>query len=342
MLVELGAVTTGVLVPAAFRDRQRFAHEFFEPDPTLGFRVKANLRNFEIRWSEAGERAAYSTDAQGFRNVGRNAGEARILFLGDSFAWGVWLERKLTFPDLLERRLGMPIANWGRQSYGIEQYALLAERFLDAYDPQIVAVCIYANDLGQPISREQLADFYRAFGWSEFRRYPLLQRTVLHQAWARLAGAYRARNAAPSHLDFAEASNGLRLYRGVGAHPHYESAGYDKAVEAGYADMLSRIAAAGAAPVVFLLPSKESVYRHRYRELFDETYLGIEQRAYARLRGIAQARGATVLDLTPAFRGEGREPPTYLPIDPHWNAAGHALAAKHMAAALEAVAAAIP
>ena len=106
--------------------------------------------------------------------------------------------------------------------------------------------------------------------------------------------------------------------------------------------MLSRIAAAGAAPVVFLLPSKESVYRHRYRELFDETYLGIEQRAYARLRGIAQARGATVLDLTPAFRGEGREPPTYLPIDPHWNAAGHALAAKRMAAALEAVAAAIP
>ena len=188
MLVELGAVTTGALVPAAFRDRQRFAHEFFEPDPTLGFRVKANLGNFEIRWSEAGERAAYSTDAQGFRNVGRNAGEARILFLGDSFAWGVWLERKLTFPDLLERRLGMPIANWGRQSYGIEQYALLAERFLDAYDPQIVAVCIYANDLGQPISREQLADFYRAFGWSEFRRYPLLKRTVLHQAWGTACG----------------------------------------------------------------------------------------------------------------------------------------------------------
>ncbi len=336
LLVELGAVATGALVPAAFRDRQRLLHEFFEPDPILGFRAGANLRNFEIRWSEAGERAAYSTDGQGFRNVGRDAAAARILFLGDSFAWGVWLERELTFPDLLERRLGVPVANWGRQSYGIEQYALLAERFLDAYDPQIVAVCIYANDLTQPISREQLADFYRAFGWSEFRRYPLLQRTVLYQTWARLAGAYRARNAAPSHLDFAEASNGLRLYRGLGAHPYYESAGYNKTFEAGYADLLDRIAAAGAAPAVFLLPSKESVYLRLYRELFDAAYLGIEERAYARLREIAQARGAATLDLTPVFRGEGREPPTYLPIDPHWNAAGHALAAKHMAAALEA------
>ena len=172
MLVELGAVTTGVLVPAAFRDRQRLLHEFFEPDPMLGFRAKANLRNFEIRWSEAGERAAYSTDAQGFRNVGRNAGEARILFLGDSFAWGVWLERKLTFPDLLERRLGMPIANWGRQSYGIEQYALLAERFLDAYDPQIVAVCIYANDLGQPISRNSWRTFTALSAGANFGATP--------------------------------------------------------------------------------------------------------------------------------------------------------------------------
>ena len=192
--------TTGVLVPAAFRDRQRLLHEFFEPDPMLGFRAKANLRNFEIRWSEAGERAAYSTDAQGFSQRRPQRGRSAHSVPRRLICLGVWLERKLTFPDLLERRLACRSPIGGRQSYGIEQYALLAERFLDAYDPQIVAVCIYANDLTQPISGKQLADFYRAFGWSEFRRYPLLKRTVLHQAWARLAGAYRARNAAPSHL----------------------------------------------------------------------------------------------------------------------------------------------
>ena len=339
-LVECGAAASGLLVPATFRDRQRLLYEFFEPDPTLGFRAKANLRNFEIRWSETGERAAYSTDAEGFRNVGRDPAEARILFLGDSFVWGVWLQRKLTFPDLLERRLGVAIANWGRESYGIEQYALLAERFLDAHDPDIAAVCIYANDLTQPIAEEQLADFYRSFGWSEFRRYPLRKRTLLYQAWERLADARRAREAAPSHLDFAETAGGLRLYRGLGAHPWYESAGYDKAFEAGYAAMLRRIAAAGAAPAVFLLPSKESVYRDRYRELFDDSYLGIEERAYARLGAIARAQGAAVRDLTPAFRAEGRRPAAYFAVDPHWNAAGHALAAKHMAPALEAILAA--
>ena len=243
----------------------------------------------------------------------------------------------MTFPDLLERRLGVAIANWARESYGIEQYALLAERFLAAHDPDVAAVCIYANDLTQPISREQLADFYDAFGWSGFALYPWRKRTVLYQAWERIAGAWRARNAAPPHLDFAETSDGVRLYRGLGAHPWYESAGYDKAIEGKYAAMLRRIAAAGAAPAVFLLPSKESVYFRRYAELFDESYLGIEERAYARLVGIARAQGAAALDLTPAFRSAGREPAAYFAIDPHWNAAGHALAAEHMAAALEAV-----
>lgn len=339
-LIECGSAASGVWVPGAFRDRQRLLYEFFEPDPVLGFRAKANLRDFEIRWSETGEWAAYSTDAEGFRNVGRDPAEARILFLGDSFAWGVWLERKLTFPDLLERRLGVAVANWARESYGIEQYALLAERFLAAHDPDVVAVCIYANDLTKPISTEQLADFYDAFGWSGFARYPWRKRTVLHQVWERIESAWRARNAAPSHLDFAETSDGVRLYRGLGAHPWYESAGYDKAIEGKYADMLRRIAAAGAVPAVFLLPSKESVYFRRYAELFDESYLGIEERAYARLVGIARAQGAAALDLTPAFRSAGRQPAAYFAIDPHWNAAGHALAAKHMAAALEAVPAA--
>ncbi len=329
-LIELAAVASGALVPQSFRDQQRLLHEFFEPDTDLGFRAKPNLRDFEIEWSESGESAAYSTDSDGFRNVGRDVAKARILFVGDSFTWGVWLPREQTFPDLIEQQLGVPIANWGRESYYIEQYALLADQFLDAFDPDIVAICIYANDLTAPISSEQLANFYDEYGWNNYRRYPLWKGSILYQAWQQASDALAAGSAPPSHLDFKQSSNGLRLYRGVGAHPHYESAGYDEAIEAKYLSMLRSIRAAGATPVVFLLPSKESTYFAEYTRLFGSDYLAIEERAYASLGKIAAGLGVEALDLTHAFRAQRDGPPGYLRIDPHWNAAGHRQAAQSM------------
>jgi len=334
VLIEVTAVATGALVPRAFRDQQRLLHEFFEPDAVLGFRAKPNLANFEIEWSESAERASYSTDSEGFRNVGRDVAKARILFVGDSFTWGVWLPREQTFPDLLEQQLGVPIANWARESYYIEQYALLADRFLDAYDPDVVAICIYANDLTAPISAEQLANFYEAFGWTNFQRYPLGKRTLAFQAWQRLSRIIYDGEAGGSHLEFKLAPNELRLYRGIGAHPYYESAGYNEAIEAKYSRMLKSIQSNGATPVVFLLPSKESTYRAEYVALFSADYLQIEERAHARLGNIAADLGVATLDLTPVFRAQGRKPTTYFQIDPHWNAAGHHLAATSMEPAL--------
>ena len=333
-LIEVAFVLSGVLIPQAFRDRRRLLHEFFEPDPILGFRARPNLREFAVEWSESGERGVYSTDAEGFRDLGRDVREARILFLGDSFTWGVWLPREQTFPDLIEQGLGVPIANWSRESYYIEQYALLADRFLDAYDPDVVAICIYANDLTAPISSAQLADFYAAFGWNDFQRYPLSKRTLAFQAWRRISRTLEDPDTAESHLDFKLAPNGLRLYRGIGAHPHYELAGYDEAFEKNYSALIRGVKAAGATPIVFLLPSKESTYALDYASLFDAYYLEIEQRAFANLVALAENEGVLGVDLTDALRQQARVAPAYLAIDPHWNAAGHRAAARRMEAHL--------
>jgi hypothetical protein len=52
------------------------------------------------------------------------------------------------------------------------------------------------------------------------------------------------------------------------------------------------------------------------------------------LAGWASARDVPFVDLLPALRDASRQQPVYFRIDAHWNARGHALAAREILAAL--------
>ena len=88
LLLEIVTAYTGLLVPSEFADRHTMLHEFFEPDPELGFKTRADLKHFLIRWRETGVEGRYTTDAFGFRNAGRDYRQSRLFFVGDSFTWG--------------------------------------------------------------------------------------------------------------------------------------------------------------------------------------------------------------------------------------------------------------
>jgi len=339
LVIEAIVVPFNVFVPAEFHDRHTTLFELLEPDPELGFHARPNLRNFELSWMQNSLRASYDTDGHGFRNAGRSYEDAEIVFIGDSFTWGSWLPRQQTFPDLVGRELGKPIANLAQESYYIEQYEkvvrMLFEKLLRQGTPRYVAVCIFANDLTTPISDEDLKNFYERFGWSQYREFPLYRKFFIYRASrvfadsaSKLAIASGLRPPSPpSHLDRKTTAKGVELYRQLGAHPDYFSQSCHLHTEAVLRRLLSYIRDQHVTPLVFLLPSKESAYRDEYRGLFPGDYLMIEETGYRRLCDVASQLDVSCSDLTAAFRSATRTSDTYFQRDPHWNQQGHALAA---------------
>lgn len=336
--IEAVVVPLGIFVPPEFRDRHVTLYGLLEPHPELGFRARANLRDFEITWRQNSLRASYNTDELGFRNVGRNYDQSEIFFIGDSFTWGMWLPREKTFPDLVGRRLGKVVSNLGQQSYYIEQYEKLARLFLKRRRPRYVALCIFANDLTTPISDDDLKNFYERFHWDNYHSFPLYKKFFLYRAVQFVAdGLQRAAIAGgvrppppPSHLDRKINSAGMEFYRQLGAHPYYFSQSYNVEIEAVFRRLLKLILNKKVTPVVFLLPSKESAYKQEYLRLFPSDYLQIEETGYRRLCGIAAQLEVACADLTPAFRRRSKTVDTYFKRDPHWNREGHRLAAAAM------------
>ena len=354
LLLEIVTAYTGLLVPSEFEDRHTMLHEFFEPDPDLGFKTRADLKNFLIRWRETGVEGRYTTDAFGFRNAGRDYRQSSLFFVGDSFTWGVWLARQQTFPEILEDELSEPAINLAQQGYYIEQYERLLERHapvrylpvrrVAARRPAVVALCIYANDLAPPISSEDLRDFYSRFGWDKYQSYPAREKRLSFRVGEMLAGGFarllasagrgghdgQDASAPESPLDTRTAPSGMRFYRKMGAIPEYFSNKWNENTETVFRRTLESLLAQAITPFVFLLPSKESAYKQEYLKLFPSRYLEIEEEGYRRLCEISQSLGVECEDLTETFRQEAGAAPAYFPLDPHWNQRGHQIAAREM------------
>ncbi len=337
-LIEAVVVPFEIFVPSEFRDRQTTLYGLFEPHLKLGFRTRANLRDFEINWMQGSLHASYSTDELGFRNVGRGYDQSEIFFVGDSFTWGMWLPREQTFTDLVGQRLGKVVSNLGQQSYYIEQYEKVLRGLLDRYSPGYVVLCIFANDLTAPMSDDDLANFYERFGWDQYCEYPLHKKFFVYQAsqfigqqWQRLAITLGEEPPpAPSHLDHETNEAGMEFYRQLGAHPYYFTQSYDAVIEEVFRRLLIFVQEREVTPIVFLLPSKESAYKPQYLKIFPSDYLGIEETAYRRLCEISTELGVDCVDLTSAFRQASSMKDTYFKLDPHWNREGHLIAAEEM------------
>lgn len=105
---------------------------------------------------------------------------------------------------------------------------------------------------------------------------------------------------------------------------------------------IDRLAARhGAGFVLFTVPARIQV-DPGYRELIDGLYPGLQMDVLAPGRVLAElvgSRGVRVLDLVPAFQrhlDSGEGPLHFQRRDRHWNAAGHRLAAREVAAYLRA------
>lgn len=126
-----------------------------EPDAALGWVYrpgehqvrKTDGKDWDFRTNAAGLRAP-----EGYGAGNRGANESRILLLGDSFTLGWGLDSHETFASVLEERLakeGRPatVIPAGTEGYSTDQECLWLENRGVAYQPNVVVVLPYANDV---------------------------------------------------------------------------------------------------------------------------------------------------------------------------------------------------
>lgn len=115
-----------------------------EHDPDLGWRnVPGSV------FSKGSVRV--STDAAGFRNGTGIETRPRplVLAVGDSFTFGLEADDGETWPALLEARLGTRVLNAGVTAYGFDQVVLRAEALVPELRPDLVVVCLVADDVNR-------------------------------------------------------------------------------------------------------------------------------------------------------------------------------------------------
>lgn len=129
----------------------------------LNFRARANKR---ILHSTEGYKVIYNTNGHGFRGSEypciKKEGVTRILVLGDSFTFGLCVNDADTYCNLLQRKLDSfygpdraEVVNFGVPGIGTAQEFLLYNNEGIKYDPDIVIIQFYSNDLEDSVYRPE-------------------------------------------------------------------------------------------------------------------------------------------------------------------------------------------
>lgn len=268
-----------------------------EPDPELGWRYRPGAEVARALVNERGLRGPVLPPA-------RSPGRERLLFVGDSTCFGIWVALDDTFAARASRELaaarGRPVEYEiaALPGYSSWHSRVLVRRLAERQRPDVVVLYVGAhNDHGRAryfrdgAIPARLARRHAA--WHRVRTLLLLENAA-DEAWRhwgrKLVPAERALRVPPD-----EFADNLR-------------------------DLVRRTRAAGAEALVLSPPwSERQLADHpeipRYREI---------------LRAVAREEGAALLDLQPLFAGRD-EAALYQRDRVHFSAAGHARAARAIA-----------
>jgi GDSL-like lipase/acylhydrolase family protein len=313
-------------------------------------------------------------NAHGLRGPDRDyrkpPGTRRILLLGDSFTEGFTVREEATTRAVLEsslRRSGCgdwEVINAGTMGYGTDQEYLFYQREGRRYEPDIVVVMFFYNDLngnlaseakpwftvepdhlelhGSPVASPREGEWTRrpeprqprSGAWRGSMALRLLtERTeqgnpALHRLLAR-TGLVEPARAVELPADFWPFGPGHRQEVGE----------MWRRTEGILAALRKEVEATPARFAIFYVPDETEI-DDRVAELTRQRYgMGPRWwrsgRVFDRLHGVSVALDMTLFDPRLAFlEAERRGFPLYFPEDGHWNEEGHRLAGEVLARAL--------
>jgi lysophospholipase L1-like esterase len=140
---EIGLRLVGFGTPASL-------NEF---DPKLGWSKK---KNAHVTRKTGEFKVTFETNAEGLRDdataVAKKAGVMRVMMLGDSFVQGYTVDRDDLFVDQLEgwwksEERRVEVINAGTEAYSTDQEALWFREHGAAYQPDVVILFPYLNDI---------------------------------------------------------------------------------------------------------------------------------------------------------------------------------------------------
>lgn len=322
ILAEIVSVSIGLFIPPDFDERHNYFYGFLEPNSELGYKPRANLINHKVSMMQSSVFTKYNTDKYGFRNVGRDYYKSKIYFVGDSFTFGSWVKRDETFYGVIESIMDEPVISLGVGGYGFYQYYKIIKKILKDYHPDILALCVFANDLEPYRTESQIKNYYRYNKWNVYETITYPQTSLFYQFFKIAKKSFSAK------LQQKELENGIVLSKHRGASVNYFSRFEYIEIEKVFLDIIKLAEEKNTEFIVFLFPSKESAYKTEYVRFFQTDYLSNEEKGYLRLCNIAEDKGVRCIDLASVFRrysSEGNN--LYFDKDPHWNVFGNKIAA---------------
>ncbi|MEM6794313.1 MAG: GDSL-type esterase/lipase family protein [Acidobacteriota bacterium] len=312
---EIGLRVLGVGAPAG-EDEGGGGLTFFTHDPELGWDLVPGTRDAFATPEFDTEIAITSEGLRAPRVFGPATppGVRRVVVLGDSFTFGHGVEVDQAWPALLDdAREDLEIVNLAVTGYGTDQQLLRFERRLEDFQPDAVILGLFVGNIFRNARFEQL-------GYSK-------PRFDLRDGRLELVGV-----PVPEGRPLRGGSRLLGVL-GRGSRTVLEHLGYGEAwpVSAAILDRLAaRCAERGAPLFVMILPKDQLIYGSGPRR-------GLHERTLEVTREMLAESQLPFLDLTPALRQGAQRggERLYYPVDGHWSAAGHAVAAAALGRWLE-------
>ena len=84
--------------------------------------------------------------------INKSPNKQRVLFIGDSFVEGIMAGQKETIPEAFKNGVNknkFEVLNGGMVGCGLDSYMQLAADIVPIFKPDVLFLCIYANDLGK-------------------------------------------------------------------------------------------------------------------------------------------------------------------------------------------------
>lgn len=345
LLLVLGALVAFALAEGVLRlvDPQNLEPHpphLYRADPEIGFVLTPELdgRSHNPEWD-----VAVHTNRIGLRErelPPPAPGERRLLILGDSFTFGLGVEVEQAFPRRVEAllrhddpSLDLTVVNAGVPGYGTRHELAWWRRIDPAVDADALLLAVFLGN-----------DFYDNVGLNEFEivsgfRVPKRLHGGRAQLSARLGLPIWLKVWLRTHLHtYTLAMNGWNALLAWGGWTDLEEfyAIYRRdpppdmqpaldATRASLAELASAVHASGRPLGLVLISDARAGDAIERRSDLDF------ERPARLMTEMAEAQGLPVLDLTPLFR----HPEGHIhPVDGHWNASGHELAAEAIVASL--------
>lgn len=347
---ELQAIGEEPVSQARARARKRKFNTMYADDERLGYRL---AKNFEYDWEHPEFRMQVKTNSLGLRED-REFGDKqalRILVLGDSFVFGLGVQRSETFQALLEqslsKRLGraVEVINAGVPGYGTCHERLVLEELLPKLQPDLVLLCFYAgNDLvdnlhclEMGLASERIVNGV----FTSAKRYHVkadeLERQK-RQGWKRLLLWSYAYNLLEMKLEWLMVQTGASpqpqtLYKSVYKFHRRAGSQEEERVIAHTREQIEQMKKLcdekGVRLVLAILPAQLQVYP----ELFAQQITGLKVKAedYAidrpnrLIAEMAAELGLAAIDLFKPLH-DRHEAGLYYQTDGHWTQQGHVVA----------------